>query len=97
MVLLIVGNLALVLAYTYFGKKTYVELDRKSLNQTADSIQELFTFPLGQEMSVTALNDYFNSLLPSNEISFVLTIYGSHERKNTLSNRPDLIENTHIQ
>lgn len=97
MVLLIVGNLALVLAYTYFGKKTYVELDRKSLNQTADSIQELFTFPLGQEMSVTALNDYFNALLPSNEISFVLTIYGSHERKNTLSNRPDLIENTHIQ
>ena len=97
MVLLIVGNLALVLAYTYFGKKTYVELDRKSLNQTADSIQELFTFPLGQEMSVTALNDYFNALLPSNEISFVLTIYGSHELKNTLSNRPDLIENTHIQ
>ncbi len=97
MVLLIVGNLALVLAYTYFGKKTYVELDRKSLNQTADSIQELFTFPLGQEMSATALNDYFNALLPSNEISFVLTIYGSHERKNTLSNRPDLIENTHIQ
>lgn len=97
MVLLIIGNLALVLAYTYFGKKTYVELDRKSLNQTADSIQELFTFPIGQEMSVTALNDYFNALLPSNEISFVLTIYSSHDRKSTLSNRPDLIENTHIQ
>lgn len=97
MVLLIIGNLALVLAYTYFGKKTYVELDRKSLNQTADSIQVLFTFPLGQEMSVSALNDYFNALLPSNEISFVLTIYGAHESKNILSNRPDLLENAHIQ
>ena len=27
MVLLIIGNLVLVLAYTYFGKKTYVELE----------------------------------------------------------------------
>lgn len=76
MVLLIIGNVVLVVAYTYFGKKTYMELERKSLNQTADSIQELFSYPNGQDYPKDALRLYLNTISTSNELSYVLLIRG---------------------
>ncbi len=75
MVLLIVCNSVLVLAYTYFGKKTYVELERKSLNQTADSIQKLFSFPNDEQIPRNSLRFYLDALSTSNELSYVLLMY----------------------
>lgn len=96
MTLLIIGNVVLVLSYTYFGKKTYVELERKSLNQTADGIQELFLFPYGQDMSATALGAYFDTLLSSNDISYVLMLYDANGG-NAATNMPSLPNNAHIR
>lgn len=96
MTLLIIGNVVLVLSYTYFGKKTYVELERKSLNQTADGIQELFLFPYGHDMSATALGAYFDTLLSSNDISYVLMLYDANEG-NAATNMPSLPNNAHIR
>lgn len=75
MVLLIIGNVVLVVAYTYFGKKTYMGLERKSLNQTADAIQELFSYPNGQDFPREALPFYLNAISSSNEVSYVLLIH----------------------
>lgn len=74
MVLLIIGNLVLILAYTYFGKKTYVELERKSLNETADTLQGMFSFSDGQEMPRTSLKGYLDIISTSKEVSYILFV-----------------------
>ena len=79
MVLLITCNAVLVLAYTYFGKRTYVELERKSLNQTADSLQSLFSFPNDQELPKTSLQGYLDVISTSKEVSYVLVLPGIGE------------------
>ena len=79
MVLLIIGNVVLVLAYTYFGKRTYVELERKSLNQTADTLQNLFSFPNEQEIPKTSLKGYLDVISTSKEISYIVVLPGAHE------------------
>ena len=76
MVLLITGTVALVLAYTYFGKRTYVELERKSLNQTADSLQSRFSFPNDQDLPRTSLKGYLDVISSSNEVSYILILPG---------------------
>ena len=91
MVLLIIGNVALVLAYTYFGKKTYVELERKSLNQTADSLQGLFSFPNEQELPRTSLKGYLDVISTSKEISYILILPGFREEIYTnMDSVPDI-------
>ena len=79
MVLLIIGNVVLVLSYTYFGKKTFVALERKSLSQTADNIQALFSFQDGQQLPRTSLVDYLEAVSASNEISYILILSDSRD------------------
>lgn len=74
MVLLIIGNVALVLSYTYFGKKTFVSLERKTLSQTADNIQALFSFQEGQPLPGASLRNYLEAISESNEISYILLL-----------------------
>ncbi len=90
MVLLIICNSVLVLAYTYFGKKTYVELELKSLNQTADIIQKLFSFPNEEQIPRNSLRFYLDALSTSNEISYVLLMYDQSGEpiSNTAANLP---------
>ena len=90
MVLLITCNVILLLSYTYFGKKTYVELERKSLNETADSLQGMFSFPNEQEIPRTSLKGYLDVISTSKEISYVLVLPGFRDEVFTnLENLPD--------
>lgn len=73
-VLLIIGNVLLVLAYTYFGRKTYMDLEHKSLNQSADSVQQLYSRPYGQEYASTACLWYLDSVSTSNHTSYILIL-----------------------
>ena len=73
-VLLVIGNVLLVLAYTYFGKKTYVELERKSLSQSADAVQQLYARPYGQDYASTACLWYLESVSTSNNTSYILIL-----------------------
>ena len=43
-VLVVICIMLFLAAYTYFGRKTYLHLEREQLNKTADSAQELFVF-----------------------------------------------------
>ena len=92
MVLLIIGNLVLVLAYTYFGKKTYIELERKSLNETADTLQGMFSFSEGQEMPRTSLKGYLDIISTSKEISYILFVSnnGSTDVYSNLEELPEM-------
>ncbi len=96
MVLLIIGNVVLVLAYTYFGKKTYVELERKSLNQTADSLQGLFSFTEGQTLPRTSLKGYLDVISTSNEISYILFVPNGNSA-DIYSNMQELPDTEHLQ
>lgn len=96
-VLLIIGNVILVLGYTYFGKKTYVELERKSLNQTADSLQALFSFSDGQELPKTSLKGYLDVISTSNEVSYILFVQGAGSNTDIYSNMQDLPDTDHLQ
>lgn len=95
MVLLITCNAVLVLAYTYFGKRTYVELERKSLNQTADSLQSLFSFPNDQELPKTSLQGYLDVISTSKEVSYVLVLPGIGE--NVYTNMDVLPTDEHLR
>ena len=97
MVLLIIGNLVLVLAYTYFGKKTYVELERKSLNQTADTLQGLFSFSDGQEMPRTSLRGYLDVISASKEVSYILFLPGSSDGTDVYTNLQELPDAERLQ
>lgn len=96
-VLLIIGNLVLVLAYTYFGKKTYIELERKSLNQTADSLQGLFSFSDGQDLPRTSLKGYLDVISTSNDVSYILFVQGSDANVELYSNMQELPDQEHLQ
>lgn len=95
MVLLITCNAVLVLAYKYFGKRTYVELERKSLNQTADSLQSLFSFPNDQELPKTSLQGYLDVISTSKEVSYVLVLPGIGE--NVYTNMDVLPTDEHLR
>lgn len=95
MVLLITCNAVLVLAYTYFGKRTYVELERKSLNQTADSLQSLFSFPNDQELPKTSLQGYLDVISTSKEVSYVFVLPGIGE--NVYTNMDVLPTDEHLR
>lgn len=95
MVLLITCNAVLVLAYTYFGKRTYVELERKSLNQTANSLQSLFSFPNDQELPKTSLQGYLDVISTSKEVSYVLVLPGIGE--NVYTNMDVLPTDEHLR
>lgn len=79
MVLLILGTFLLLLSYTYFGKKTYTNLELKSLNQTANSAQKLFSNPNDQQLSRTSFLGYLDAISSSNQISYVLFLHTSQE------------------
>ena len=97
MVLLIIGNVVLVVAYTYFGKKTYLELERKSLNQTADSLQGLFSFTDGQELPRTSLKSYLDVISGSKEVSYILFVQGNDNQTNVYSNLPEAPDEDHLR
>ena len=71
-VLLIVCIILLLGVYTYFGRNTFVNLERDQLNKTADSAQELFAHPVDQTLSRTTFRGYLDAISYSNEISYVL-------------------------
>ena len=97
-VLLIIGNVVLVLAYTYFGKKTYLELERKSLNQTADSLQGLFSFSDSQqELPKTSLKGYLDIISTSNDISYILFVQGTDDTPDIYTNTQVLSDDDHLQ
>lgn len=73
-ILLIIGEVVLVLAYTYFGKRTYVELERESLSQSADSVQQLYSRPYGQEYANSACLWYLDAISASINTSYILII-----------------------
>lgn len=91
MVLLILGTFLLLLSYTYFGKKTYTNLELRSLNQAADSAQKLFSQPYDKRLNRTSFIEYLDAISYSNEISYIL--YVQNEAGDTFvsnSNLPDL-------
>jgi signal transduction histidine kinase len=98
MVLLILGTFLLLLSYTYFGKKTYTNLELKSLNQTADSAQKLFERPNDLPLSKPTFLGYLDAISSSNEIFYVL--YLQNEAGDTFindSNLPDFQETEQIK
>lgn len=97
MVLLIIGNVALVLAYTYFGKKTYVELERKSLNETADTLQGLFSFSEGQDVPRTSLKGYLDVISTSKEVSYILFVQNAGSGTDVYSNMQEMPDDEHLR
>lgn len=96
MILLIIGNVVLVLAYTYFGKKTYVELERKSLNQTADSLQGLFSFSEGNDLPRTSLKGYLDVISTSNDVSYILFVEDNDPGTSIYTNMQELPDTDHL-
>jgi Signal transduction histidine kinase len=91
-VLLILGNVLLVLAYTYFGKKTYIELERKSLSQSADSVQQLYARPYGQEYASSACLWYLESVSTSINTSYILILDDVDRKAYISSNNNQIVE-----
>ena len=75
-VLLLVCILLLLGAYTYFGRKTFVSLEREKLNKIANSAQELFSQPVDQTLSRTTFAGYLDAISYSNETSYILLFPG---------------------
>ena len=71
-VLVVICIMLFLAAYTYFGRKTYLHLEREQLNKTADSAQELFMHPVDQTLSRTTFLGYLDAISYSNETSYVL-------------------------
>ncbi len=97
MVLLIIGNVVLVVAYTYFGKKTYVELERKSLNETADTLQGLFSFSDANELPRTSLKGYLDVISTSKEVSYILFVQNTPNATDVYSNMDELPDEEYLQ
>ena len=97
-VLLIVCIVLLLGVYTYFGRNTFVNLERDQLNKTADSAQELFAHPVDQTLSRTTFRGYLDAISYSNEISYVL-LFLSEERGSYYfsTNIEDYEESPYIQ
>ncbi|MBR2645326.1 MAG: hypothetical protein IKD54_08580, partial [Clostridia bacterium] len=71
-VLVIICIMLFLAAYTYFGRRTYVLLEREQLNKTADSAQELFMRPADQTLSRTTFLGYLDAISYSNETFYIL-------------------------
>lgn len=71
-VLVLISVALLLAAYTYFGRRTFVHLEREQLNKTADSAQELFSHPVDQTLSRTTFTGYLDAISYSNETSYIL-------------------------
>ena len=71
-ILVLICIVLLLAAYTYFGRRTYVHLEREQLNKTADSAQELFMHPSDQALSRTTFLGYLDAISYSNETSYIL-------------------------
>ena len=71
-VLVLICIVLLLAAYTYFGRRTYVHLEREQLNKTADSAQELFANPSDQALSRTTFLEYLDAISYSNETSYIM-------------------------
>ena len=71
-VLVLICIVLLLAAYTYFGRRTYVHLEREQLNKTADSAQELFANPSDQMLSRTTFLEYLDAISYSNETSYIM-------------------------
>lgn len=78
-ILLIVCIVFLLGVYTYFGRKTYINLEREQLNKTADSAKELFAHPVDQTLSRTTFRGYLDAISYSNEISYILLFEGEEK------------------
>ncbi len=71
-ILVLICIVLLLAAYTYFGRRTYVHLEREQLNKTADSAQELFRNPADQTLTRTTFLGYLDAISYSNETSYIL-------------------------
>ena len=97
-VLLIVCIVLLLGAYTYFGRNTFVNLEREQLNKTADSAQELFAKPVDQTLSRTTFRGYLDAISYSNEISYILLFLSENKGAYYFStNIEDYEESPYIQ
>lgn len=97
-VLLIVCIVLLLGAYTYFGRNTFVNLEREQLNKTADSAQELFANPVDQTLSRTTFRGYLDAISYSNEISYILLFLSEEKGAYYFStNIEDYEESPYIQ
>ena len=96
-VLLIVCIVLLLGVYTYFGRKTYINLEREQLNKTADSAQELFAHPVDQTLSRTTFRGYLDAISYSNEVSYVLLFLSEENTYYFSTNIEDYEESPYIQ
>ena len=69
-VLLLLATAVLLGAYTYFGKRTFVNLEQEQLNRTADSAQSLFDDRMNE--SRTTFRQYLESISKAGNISYIL-------------------------
>ena len=97
-VLLIICIVLLLGAYTYFGRNTFVNLEREQLNKTANSAQELFANPVDQTLSRTTFRGYLDAISYSNEISYILLFLSEEKGAYYFStNIEDYEESPYIQ
>ena len=97
-VLLIICIVLLLGAYTYFGRNTFVNLEREQLNKTADGAQELFANPVDQTLSRTTFRGYLDAISYSNEISYILLFLSEEKGAYYFStNIEDYEESPYIQ
>ena len=88
-ILVLICIVLLLAAYTYFGRKTYINLEREQLNKTADSAQELFSYPADQTLSRTTFSGYLDAISYSNDTSYILLFSKGDD--------PDYYYNTNIE
>lgn len=67
--ILLLAIVVLLGAYTYFGRITYINLEQKALNRTADAAQSLFG---DQNSDSVGFNQYLNSISKASDISYIL-------------------------
>lgn len=76
-VLLLLAIIVLLGAYTYFGRRTYINLQQEALNRTADSAQTLFDNQ--ENSSGTTFQQYLDSISKASNISYILIFPHSQE------------------
>ena len=67
--ILLLAIVILLGAYTYFGRITFINLEQKALNRTADAAQTLFG---DQNSDSVGFNQYLNSISKASDISYIL-------------------------
>ncbi len=76
-VLLLLAIIVLLGAYTYFGRRTYINLQQEALNRTADAAQTLFDNQ--ENSSGTTFQQYLDSISKASNISYILIFPHSQE------------------